>query len=73
MAAATEPARRIWLERDLFAYEMHRALGASGAELRLYKTNLSETCSRVAHNNAVYQRRNARMIRASSSLWPPES
>ncbi|HEY9547686.1 MAG TPA: hypothetical protein VIR56_16870, partial [Solimonas sp.] len=24
VAAAAEPARRIWLERDLLAYEMHR-------------------------------------------------
>src|SRR3546814_7292806 len=64
VAAAAEPARRIWLERDLLAYEMHRTLGASSEHLRLYRANLTETCMRVAHNNAVYRRHRVRATRS---------
>lgn len=72
VAASAEPARRIWLERDLFAYEMHRALGAPGDVMRVYRANLSETCSRVAHNNAVYRRLSARAMRVGRT-WRPAS
>ena len=56
--AAAEPARRVGLERDLFAYEMHAAVGASNAEMRVYHDNLADTCGRVAYNNRVLEVRN---------------
>lgn len=55
--AATEPGRRVWLEKDLFAYEMRAAIGASHAEMRLYRENLIDTCGRVAHNNQLRKAR----------------
>lgn len=54
---ATEPARRAWLERDLFVYEMVAAGGASPSELRPYRQNLAETCGNVALNNTQIRQR----------------
>src|SRR3546814_17898481 len=71
VAAAAEPARRIWLERDLLAYEMHHTLGASSEHLRLYRANLTETCMRAAHNNAVNRRLRVRATRLKPT-WLPD-
>lgn len=56
--AATAPDRRIWLEKDLFAYELRAAAGASSAEMHIYRENLVETCSRVDRNNRLLNVRN---------------
>lgn len=68
--AEAEPARRVWLQRDLFAYELQRALGASGETLRPYRNNLAETCARVAHNNAVYRRAQALRVSRAAQAAP---
>ena len=69
VAAATEPARRVWLDRDLFAYEMHRAVGASNDEMRIYRANLADTCARVAYNNRLRRVRNV----GGAPTWRPTS
>lgn len=60
--AATEPARRVWLEQDLFAYEMRAAVGTSNTELRIYRENLADTCGRVAQNNDLRNARSQRQV-----------
>ncbi|WP_028079501.1 hypothetical protein [Solimonas soli] len=68
--AATEPAtRRVWLERDLFAYELRAALGGSSDEMRIYRANLRETCARVDYNNHLLRVRSQQ----ARAVWPPAS
>ena len=66
--AATEPAHRVWLEKDLFAYEMRAAVGTSRSEMRVYRENLADTCTRVAHNNEVRKARRHMQVTARRQL-----